>query len=84
MSICPKVASRKCMTSAVLVMQKTDEASSYAGSFCYAFPDIIERIHPHRRGDPEILDSIRMGSLLLCGIGLLYTTIGSLNLQVTI
>lgn len=53
-----------------------------AGAFCCYFPHVIEGYHPHRKGEDEILASIRWGGVLLAVIGALYTLAGGLNLQV--
>ena len=56
---------------------------SAAGALAFAFPHAVEAVHPHRKGEADILASIKTCAVVLMGVGELYSFVGGQNLQVS-
>ena len=52
-----------------------------AGALCYCFPHIVEGLHPHRQGEPNVISSIQSGAAILGFLGILYLYVGWNNMQ---
>ena len=55
-----------------------------AGALCCALPRAVETIHPHRKGEAGIQESIRALGVMLMGVGALYSFVGGQNFQVKV
>ncbi len=52
-----------------------------AGALVFAFPHAVEAVHPHRKGEADIQESIKICATVLMGVGALYSYVGGQNLQ---
>ena len=78
---CPTPESQllRCSPSASGALYKGQRAR--AGALVFAFPHAVEAVHPHRKGEADIQESIKICGTVLMGVGALYSYVGGQNLQ---
>ncbi len=78
---CPTPESQllRCSPSASGALYKGQRAR--AGTLVFAFPHAVEAVHPHRKGEADIQESIKICGTVLMGVGALYSCVGGQNLQ---
>ncbi|KAK9831313.1 hypothetical protein WJX81_001162 [Elliptochloris bilobata] len=51
------------------------------GALSFAFPRAVEAIHPHRKGEVGVADTVKMAGIVLMVVGALYSYVGGQDFQ---